>query len=201
MGGLLIALADAAILSRRTLHSMMTTQATLNPRVPGWGYGFQMDSVNGRVVAEHGGDIGGFAGLLVLVPEERAGFFIIHHGEGSALRFIVRQLLLDQLLPARAAPPSQPVQGVDLTPYAGSYRASFYCHTCTGNRPPVPEFAVTIDDGALQLWGERWIPIGPDLFARSDGRAKLAFVRDERGRVVALTGGSWRVGERITADR
>ena len=198
MGRLLIALTEARILSPATLRSMMTTQATLHPDVPGWGYGFQLDVVNGRHVAEHGGDIGGFAGLLVVVPEERLGFFIVHHGEGSSLRFAVRQMLLDQLFPQRPVPPST-LRGVNLAPYAGSYRASFQCHTCA-DRPPVPEFDVTVDEGALQLWGERWVPIGEDLFAREDGRARLAFIRDDRGQVAALTGGSWRVGERIEPE-
>lgn len=197
MGRLIVALTEHTILSRPTLHAMMMTQATLHPAVPGWGYGFQIDSVNGRTVAEHGGDIGGFAGLLVIVPEERLGFFIMHHGEGSSLRFAVRQMLLDTLLPAGVSTPV-PLRGVDLTPYVGAYRASFACHTCDDG-PPVPEFDVTISDGALELWGDRWVPIGQDLFARADGLAKLAFVRDEGGRVTALTGGSWRVGERTSS--
>ena len=195
MGRLLIALTENTILSRATLRSMMTTQATLHPAVPGWGYGFQMDSVNGRVVAEHGGDIGGFASLMAVVPEARLGFFIVHHGEGSSLRFQVRQMLLDNFLPDRPTPPVA-TAGVDLTPYAGSYRASFACHSCS-NAPAVPEFDVGVSNGALELWGERWLPTGKDLFTRTDGRAKLAFVRDNQGRIVALTGGSWRVGERI----
>ena len=198
MGRLLVALTEHRILSRPTLHAMTTTQATLHAEVPGWGYGFQLDSVNGRGVAEHGGDIGGFAGLLVIVPEERLGFFIMHHGEGSSLRFAVRQMLLDTLLSGRAATPVA-LRGVDLTPYVGSYRASFTCHTCADG-PLVPEFDVTVSDGALRLWGDRWVPVGKDLFAREDGRAKLAFVRDDRGHVTALTGGSWRVGERITRE-
>jgi hypothetical protein len=196
MGRLVIALTEPTIVSRTALRSMMTTQATLHPEVPGWGYGFQIDSVNSRGVAEHGGDIGGFAGLITIVPDERLGFFVIHHGEGSSLRFVVRQMLLDQLLPQQVAAPAA-LPGVDLSPYIGSYRASFNCHTCM-NPPPVPEFDVTADGGVLELWGDRWVPIGKDLFAREDGRAKLAFIRDHEGRISALTGGSWRVGERIT---
>jgi hypothetical protein len=195
MGRLISALTGHTILSRPTLHAMMTTQATLHPDVPGWGYGFQLDSVNGRTVAEHGGDIGGFAGLLVIVPEEQLGFFIMHHGEGSSLRFAVRQMLLDKLISGKAVPPVA-LHGADLAPYVGSYRASFNCHTCVDG-PPVPEFDVAASDGALELWGDRWVPVGKDLFEREDGRARLAFVRDERGQVTALTGGSWRVGERI----
>jgi CubicO group peptidase (beta-lactamase class C family) len=197
MGRLLIALTERSVLRSATLQSMMTTQATVHPEVPGWGYGFQIDSVNGRQVAEHGGDIGGFAGLLTVVPEERLGFYIVHHGEGSSLRFRVRQMILDQLIPARPAPPAA-LSGVDLKPYVGSYRASFTCHTCP-DPPPVPEFEVTAEKDTLGLWGDRWVPIGKDLFARTDGHGRLAFVRDEKGSVTALTGGSWRVGERIAA--
>src|SRR5262249_10890194 len=128
MGQLLIGLTENTLLSGATLRSMTTTQATLHPDVPGWGYGFQLDSVNGRRVAEPGGDIGGFAGLLTLVPDEKLGFFIVHHGEGSSLRFAVRAMLLDKLLPGHPALPVA-LHGVDLQPYAGRYRASFYCHT------------------------------------------------------------------------
>jgi CubicO group peptidase (beta-lactamase class C family) len=197
-GRLLVALTDEKprILSRRALDRMMTTQATLHAAVPGWGYGFQLDETNGRRLAEHGGDIGGFASLMTVVPDERFAFFIVHHGEGSSLRFEVRDALLRHLHPE---PPPQPVPmaGVDSRPYAGTYRASYACHTCS-DPPDVPQFEVASnEDGTLTLWGRRWMPVAPDVFAREDGRAKLAFRRDRNGRVEALSGGSWRVGERI----
>jgi CubicO group peptidase (beta-lactamase class C family) len=184
------------LLSRSTLQQMFSTQATLHPSVPGWGYGFQLDDFDGNKIAEHGGDIGGFAGLLSIVPEKRFGMFIMHHGEGSSLRFDVRKAILEKYFPGDAKVPN-PIRNVDLKPYAGKYRASFQCHTCS-DPPDVPEFEVTINkDDTLQLWGSRWIPIGKDLFARDDGRARLAFVRDAKEKVVALSGGSWRVGERL----
>ena len=64
----------------------------------------QMDRVNGRTVAEHGGDIGGFAALFAVLPGEDSGFFIVNHGEGSNLRFEVKDALLDRLYPAREKP-------------------------------------------------------------------------------------------------
>jgi CubicO group peptidase (beta-lactamase class C family) len=198
IGRLLLALtsAEPAILSAKSLQQMMSTQATLHPAVPGWGYGFQLDEVNGHRLAEHGGDIGGFASLLAIVPAKRFGFFVVHHGEGSSLRYQVRDALLDRFFPVASA--SQPSMArVDPTPYAGTYRASWFCHTCD-DPPPVPEFEVSVnDDGTLSLWGNRWVPIDRDLFRREDGRGKLAFRRDESGRIVALSGGSWRVGERV----
>lgn len=187
------------VLSLSSLQQMVTTQATLHPSVPGWGFGFQLDEVNGHNIAEHGGDIGGFASLLSIVPERRLGLFIVHHGEGSSIRFDVRQAIFEKYLPGRPPIPVA-VKGVDLKPYAGIYRASFRCHTCR-TPPTVPEFEVSINqDGTLGLWGNRWIPTGENLFLREDGRAHLAFVRDTKGKVIALTGGSWRVGERVTGE-
>jgi CubicO group peptidase (beta-lactamase class C family) len=198
MGKLLIDLMSdkPKLLSRSTLQQMFNTQATLHPSVPGWGYGFQLDEFNGNKIAEHGGDIGGFASLLSMVPEKKIGMFIIHHGEGSSIRFDVRKAILEKYFPGDAQIPAAK-KGEDLTPYAGTYRASFRCHTCS-DPPDVPEFELTINkDDTLQLWGSRWIVIGKDLFSRDDGRAHLAFVRDAKGKVVALSGGSWRVGERV----
>jgi CubicO group peptidase (beta-lactamase class C family) len=199
MGRLLVDLTSDTpkVLSRSLLQQMFSTQATLNPSVPGWGYGFQLDNFRGHNIAEHGGDIGGFAGLMSIVPEKRLGIFIIHHGEGSSIRFDIRKAILEKYFPNR---PSFPVaiKGVNLNQYKGMYRASFRCHTCS-DPPPVPEFEVSVSNGgSLELWGRRWIPTGKDLFTREDGDARLAFVRDTKGNVVALSGGSWRVGERVT---
>ncbi|HSE40803.1 MAG TPA: serine hydrolase domain-containing protein [Acidobacteriota bacterium] len=185
------------VISRNTLQHMVDTQATLHPAVPGWGYGFQLDEFNQHRIAEHGGDIGGFAGLMSIVPDSRLGIYTVHHGEGSSIRFDVRNAILEKYFPGNPPAPVA-IKNVDLKPYAGDYRASFQCHTCGSEAPPVPEFEVSInDDGTLGLWGSRWIPIAEDLFSREDGRARLAFVRDSKSKVVALSGGSWRVGERV----
>ena len=70
------------------------------------------------------------------------------------------------------------------------------CRSC----PREPESVFHIDanpDGTLSLWGQRWIPTGQDLFIRDDGRRQLGFARDGAGRLTAVSGGSWRVADRI----
>jgi CubicO group peptidase (beta-lactamase class C family) len=184
------------LLKRATLDLMMAQHSTLHPAVPGWGYGFQLDRANGRRIAEHGGDIGGFASLLSFLPDEGLAIFTVNHGEGSSLRFKVRKAVLDALYPA---PPFSPPPAVttDLKPYLGLYRASFQCHSCK-EPSAVPEFEVTADGaGSLELWGSHWRPVGGDVFVDPDDGRRLAFVRDGDGRVVALSGGAWRVGERV----
>lgn len=186
------------LLKRSTLDLMLAQHATLDPAVPGWGYGFQLDRANGLRIAEHGGDIGGFASLLSIAPDADIAIFTVGHGEGSSLRFRVRKAVLDVLAPS--PPPAVPAMvAVDVKPYLGRYRASFQCHSCK-EPSNVPEFEVTADgSGGVVLWGTHWRPIGGDRFADPEDGRRLVFVRDEAGRVMALSGGSWRVGERVPA--
>jgi CubicO group peptidase (beta-lactamase class C family) len=193
---------ERQILSGRRTRAMHTQQATVHPRVPGWSLGMQMDRVNGRDIAEHGGDIGGFSALMVLAPEEDAGFFIVSHGEGTNLRFDVKQALLDALYPAKTPPSVPTASAADagrLAEYAGQYLSSFACRSCPQDPDSIFEVAVQ-PDGTLSLWGQRWIPIGRDLFSRDDGKRNLGFARDAQGRVSAVSAGSWRVADRVRAE-
>jgi hypothetical protein len=83
-----------------------------------------------------------------------------------------------------------------LRQYAGRYLSSLACHSCAASEEGV--FTVEANgDGTLSLWGQTWIPFGRDLFIREDGKRFLGFRRDRRGVPVAVTGGSWRVADRI----
>jgi CubicO group peptidase (beta-lactamase class C family) len=191
------------LLSARMTEAMHTQQATVHPDVPGWSLGMQMDRVNRRSIAEHGGDIGGFAALFVVIPDEDAGFFIVNHGEGSDLRFDVKEALLDKLYPSRsppALPSARPEDAMRLAEYAGDYLSSFACRSCP--RDPDAIFKLeAAPDGTLSLWGQRWVPVGGDLFVRDDGKRRLGFARGSDGQITAVSAGSWRVADRIRTDR
>jgi hypothetical protein len=158
-----------------------------------------MDRVNGRVIAEHGGDIGGFSALLVLIPEENSDFYIVNHGEGNDLRFKVKEALLDRLYPAKqtpAVPTARTENAARLAEYAGAYLSSIACRSC----PDARESVFTVEakpDGTLSLWGQRWIPLERDLFIRDDGKRRLGFARNAKGSVIAVSAGSWRVADRL----
>ena len=98
---------SSPVLSRRAAGTMHRQQATMHPLVPGWAYGFQIAEANGLRIFEHGGDIRGFSSLLVLVPARQFGFFVVSHGEGTDLRFALRQAILDWL-EAPSPPPPPP---------------------------------------------------------------------------------------------
>jgi len=190
---------DRRLLSPRLMRLMHRQQATNHPAVPGWSLGMQMERLNGRRIAEHGGDIGGFSALFAVLPEEDAGFFIVSHGEGSDLRFRIEQALVDRFYPARRqphVPAPRARNAATLREYAGRYVSSLACHTCPGAADNAFEVEAR-PDGTLGLWGQRWIPLRRDLFIRADGRRRLGFVRDAQGRIVGATAGSWRVIDRV----
>jgi len=49
----------------------------------------------------------------------------------------------------------------------------------------------------LSLLGQTWVPVRRDLFIRDDGKRLLGLVRDEKSKIVSVTGGSWRVADRL----
>jgi hypothetical protein len=187
-----------SLLSRALVGEMLRQQSTNHPALPGWGLGFQLDRLNGTAIAGHGGDIGGFSSLFVLMPEQRSGFFIVHHGEGGNLRFKVEQALVDRLHPAAApvaVPAPDPKTSEALREYAGRYISTLACRTC---RDEQATFEVTVQpNGTLALWGQTWVSLRRDLFIRDDGKRLLGFTRDEGGRIISVTGGSWRVADRL----
>lgn len=188
------------IVSESLAHAMWTQQATIHPALPGWGYAFQLDTDNGRQLAEHGGDIAGFSSLLTLIPQEQLAFFIVNHGEGHDLRFRVKRALLDALYPdsqPRPVPKADPARTPSLQEYAGRYQSSLACHTC-GDVDRDQDFELTLrSDGTLELWGQQWVPLERDLFLRADGERLLGFARDKAGRIAVVSGGSWRVADRL----
>ena|SRR5215217_950339 len=189
------------ILSDSAAVRMHRQYVTMHPKIPGWALGFQVNDLNGRYLIEHGGDIGGFSSLLTLLPEEGVGFFVVHHLEGRNLRFDIRRLILDTYFPASPPPKPpkpEPSAASRLHRFAGTYRASIYCHSCGGGGPGVQDFKVTGNqDGTITVWDDRWIETSPLYFVSSDGQKHLGFAQDQTGRILGLTAGSWRVLERI----
>ena len=200
MGRLLILhlAGNSQLLPPALMDAMHEQQATNHPALPGWSLGFQLDNGNGVAMVEHGGDIAGFSALFTLMPDKHEGFFIVNHGESGDLRYRVKQALLDALYPAKAVSvPAADAKNVPaLNEYAGRYISSITCRTCTLDDDQV--FVVkTQPNGTLSLWGQTWVPLRKDLFIRDDGQRLLGFARDEKSRIVSVTGGSWRVADRL----
>jgi CubicO group peptidase (beta-lactamase class C family) len=187
-----------SILPRRWIREMARQHATVHPAVPGWGYGWQQNDANGRRIIEHGGDIGGFASLMTLLPDEQFGLIVVSHLEGSGLRFGLKQAVLDKYFPDNRSPGfGVPRPKKDLLPYAGTYLANNYCRTCADGARDAQRFEIVVNDnGTLGLWSDEWREIAPLLFSSQNGKRRIGFMRDSSGSVVAVSAGSWRVLER-----
>ena len=191
------------VLSDSARRSMLTRQITMHPEIPGMGFGYHEARVNGHTIFEHGGDISGYASLMVLLPEEATGFFIATHLEGSGLRYDLRDELLDRFFADPAIGSSstavavRPVPGVDLSEFAGEYVWNIACRTACGDGWDAPTAKVAVKgDSALAFRGRQWVPIAPLLFQTPDGRRKMGFVRDSTGAIWQLTEGGAFVWER-----
>jgi hypothetical protein len=139
---------------------------------------------------------------MTLLPDEQFGIIVVHHLEGSNLRFALKRAIMDSFFPDRR-PPMQPRPATgDASQFAGSYLANNYCRSCPDGAANAQRFEVSVDPhGWLHLWDDRWGEIGPLLFANQDGRRKIGFMRDSHGAIVALSAGAWRVLERAPEPR
>lgn len=191
----------ARVLAPATIHDMAARHASVHPEVPGWGYGWQLDDANGQRIVEHGGDIGGFSSLVTLLPDSQLGIVVVHHLEGSSLRFRLRQAILDRFFADGRRPAAFESARRELGAFAGTWLANNYCRSCPGAAEEAQRFEITDNrDGSLTLWETRWRPIGPLLFADESGRRRIGFRRDAAGRVSAVSAGSWRVLERAPRE-
>jgi hypothetical protein len=187
------------VLSAAMTRAMLAPQLTMHPRLPGFTLGWQESDANGERIVEHGGDVAGFASLMTLLPDRGVGLFVASHGEGSGLRYAVRQALLDRFYPRAAPAPVVAMHhdGERARGYAGHYRASIFCHTCATPRPVFEADVVGNDDGTLSLNDATWVEVADGYFRTLDGRRRLGFRRDARGVVTHYSAGSFQVMERV----
>jgi hypothetical protein len=176
---------------------MQRQHATVHPRLPGFALGFYEDYVGELRVIEHGGQVAGFASLIVLMPQEQDGFIIMHHRENARMRDDLKWALLTRYyadarrrLPAPVAAPSFKKR---VALFTGRYAPTTSCHSCTPRSVPyILEVKPTADSTALLAARNTWIEVEPFLFAQKDGTGYMAFRRGSSGAAQYMfAGGSW----------
>jgi CubicO group peptidase (beta-lactamase class C family) len=185
------------ILSDRALQEMHRQQITMHPSIPGYAIGFYEDYVSALRVLEHGGNVAGFSSLMVLIPTENAGFFVVNHFEGSRLRDDLKWLLLERLFPA--ARNRQPVPKTLPSPatvrperFAGQYIPMTSCFSCKPMRAASIMDVKANADGTLQFAGGRWIQVDSLRFVKDSGSGYIVFRGDSAGTIRELfAGGFW----------
>ena len=188
-------LEDSALLSSRSRAEVLRQQVTMHPRLPGVTVGFFEDFLGELRLVEHGGNMAGLSALMILIPEHRAGLFIVNHLEGSNLRDNVKQEILEHLFPQarnRKAVPTPPADFESRAKlFAGRYVPTWGCRTCNPRTTPFI-LEIKAEPDAIRLSGRRWIEVEPLLFVREDGTGYVSFKTDPTGKIVQMhVGGMW----------
>ncbi len=188
----------ARILSEATAREMHRRQFAEDPRLAGRTFGFYERYVNGYRAIGHGGNIRGFASLLMLVPKQHVGFFVVFNRDESRFEGDLIHSFFDHFYPAKNNnEPARPMQvsAADLRNFTGVYRSNPYSrHTLEKLITLYWQFHITASpDGSLEFHyphhfkpPERWIPLARDYFWCSDGQGHAVFETGSSGRVTYL---------------
>jgi CubicO group peptidase (beta-lactamase class C family) len=196
--------AEQPILNESTLRRMHSTLYTPDPRLLGTAYGFFDFSDNGQRTIGHSGGSDPIHSLLLLLPEQNLGVFVVYNSE-SGSDLILQHLgfqraFFDHYYPAPALKPIQPP--ADFTERAGRFEGSY---RLTGGSPGTSYttleklgvlFGVSTvkigDPGDSTLlftnqWFERrFVEVKPLYFRQVDGPFHILFREDDQGRITHM---------------
>jgi hypothetical protein len=196
---------DATILEERilkesTMQQMHTTLYTPDPRLLGTAYGFFDFSDNGQWTIGHSGTAEPMHSILLLLPNQNLGVFVIYNSDGSRdlinQHFGFQRAFFDHYYPAPAVEPIQPP--ADFAERAGLFEGT-YRITGLGSYTTLEKLqelmGSTVEikdsgDGALLFatpWGEwRFVEVEPLYFRQVDGQFAIVFHEDDRGDITHM---------------
>ena len=183
------------ILGQQTARTMHERLFTNDPRLSSNAHGFWERQVNGLRIIGHGGDTWLFHSQLILIPEERTGLLVVYNTQTAAspARDELVQAFLDKFYPAPVDIPPKPRASARaaLGRYAGWYGLTRNASS-TLEKAMRLVLAIRVEatgQGTLAthwpagLGSRQWREVEPGVFRRADGRDKLVFRTDSRGRV------------------
>lgn len=191
------ALGDARILKPETLAQMFNTVTAADPRQLGMGLGFYESAKGSLRTIGHGGDTIAFHSDMHLMPSQNFGFFVSYNSAGRA-EIPPRSPLWRKFRERYFAddPDTAKVAKDDTADIVGSYITTRRADASIFKLLSVlGEATVTADpDGTIQvnaftgLNGQvrRWEPLGNGEYRATDGRGRLIFKRDDKGRMMML---------------
>jgi CubicO group peptidase (beta-lactamase class C family) len=190
-------LAERRILKEASAQQMHTTQYTPDPRLPGFAYGFFDFSDNGQRTIGHVGHAAPMNSLLLLLPDQNLGVFVIFNsagGGGLTLPHIgFQRAFFDHYYPVSAVEPIHPPADFAerASRFVDSYRQTSFPYTSfmkvAGLMGAFTAKISDAGDGTLLVatpYGDwRFVEVEPLYFRQVDGPFHIVFHADDRGRI------------------
>jgi CubicO group peptidase (beta-lactamase class C family) len=186
------------ILQRWSVEEMQRQQFAADSATSGISYAFFNQRHLGHRALAHAGNVPGFNNLLLLLPEQRIGFFVATNGGRTAFGAAIRDTLLKMLVRPAPVPnpatraPAVTLSAAYLATLAGNYQITRYAHGTIERFPSLfPSSAtVRVERGRL-IWpmggaSLETEPLDSLHFRERRGHRVIAFSRDSSGRVVRL---------------
>ncbi|MET3287514.1 UNVERIFIED_CONTAM: CubicO group peptidase (beta-lactamase class C family) [Brevibacillus sp. OAP136] len=171
------------IVSQKSMELMHSYQAFAEKDIPITTVGFENyfpEYANGQHVVLKGGNMPGHSSLMVLIPEQKTGFFMSYNNDSMVSADIYKEFM-DHYFPEtekKAEPVYLPLSEADAQKYFGLYQNTRAYWTRT---------SITYENGSLVLEGEatgkqKLRMIRPLLFVDEVGE-KVAFKEDKNGTI------------------
>src|SRR5215203_4555805 len=195
---------EARILNESTLRRMHSTLYAPDPRILGTAYGFFDFTDNGQKTIGHSGESDPINSLLLLLPDQNLGVFVVYNSEGG--KDLINQHLgfqrafFDHYYPAPAVESIKPP--ADFAERAGRFVGAYQI---TGGEVGTSETTIekagglfgmgTVQisdggDGTLLFknpWAEwRFAEAAPLYFRQVDGPFHILFQEDDKGRITRM---------------
>jgi CubicO group peptidase (beta-lactamase class C family) len=190
---------EMRILEESTARQMQNTLYTPDPRILGTAYGFFDFSDNGQRTIGHSGGTLGFTTMLLLLPDQNLGVYVVYNSESSG-RLTTQHVgfqraFFDHYYPASEVEPIQPPADFKerASRLAGSYKSTWSAYTTFekfGNLMSPPIEISDPGDGALLLTLKgvevRLVEVEPLYFRQTDGPFGVVFREDDQGRITHI---------------
>ena len=164
------------------------------------GLGYWTGNDRGHHLVGASGDSGGFHSVLMAFPDQHIGYFTLVSGGGNAIAWNFYEPFAIASFGPKTTAEGRPVAISGMarettSRFAGFYRTVRYPHHDLSKTFILTNLtSVSVDhDGALRVYGARWLPIGHLEFSKEDGSEKLSFQTDASGQVRYLNSSDERI--------
>jgi len=177
---------DAALYSDQILKSstreLMWTPVRLNSGATHpYGFGWELDSVNGHKRVNHGGSLPGFRAILTRYMDDKLTVIVLTNGDNAtpgAIALGIAEMYIPGLIPQRKV---AKVDSKIFDAYVGQYQHPQAVFTITREGDKL-----LLQQGTNPEKQELLPESASDFFTNGNRRLTFSFVKDEQGQVVYL---------------